>query len=274
MLDGIMGRILAISDIHGYKHQLEELLAISRYDAAQDQLFLLGDFINKGPDSMGTLACIRRLVEHGAVAIQGNNERKWLTHFPEELQRDQRERARIQQWLDGLPLWAEYGEFVFVHAGIRPGIPLERQTAEDLTEIRDPFHSSAGLPGRTIVFGHTPTFRFGMPDHRVWLGEGKIGIDTGAGHGHYLSLVDLTNGLQYVVPVSGLRGMPTPVEIFDMPDDMTMKSTMDLERNDDDDHKQVDTKDSGNGNDNGNGNDDEDINDRDYIDSNEISPLL
>lgn len=235
-----MGRILAISDIHGYKHQLEELLLTSRYDAAQDQLFVLGDFINKGPDSLGTLACIRRLVEQGAIAIQGNNERKWLKQFPEELQRDQRERARIQQWLNGLPLWAEYGEFVFVHAGIRPGIPLDRQTAEDLTEIREPFHASSGLPGRTIVFGHTPTFRFGVPGHTVWIGEGKIGIDTGAGHGFYLSLVDLTNGVQYTVPVTGTQGMPCQVSVLDVPTEMNMTAARDLDHNDNDDVEESD----------------------------------
>lgn len=197
-----MGRLFAVSDVHGYGYLLEALLARAGYDPDRDSLYLLGDYVNKGPDSAGTLDTIRRLRDAGAVALQGNNERKWLAQVPGDAVPDVRDAARYRGFISELPLWAEHGRFIFVHAGLRPGVPLREQTPEDLTEIREPFHQSAVLAGRTVVFGHTSTFRFGLCPRRVWASEGKLGIDTGAGHGHYLSLLELNGGWQWSVAVT------------------------------------------------------------------------
>lgn len=197
-----MSNLWAAADIHGYGGLLLRLLDAAGYRAGRDRLFLLGDYVNKGPDSLGTLRLVRALAQDGAVALQGNNERKWLRALPPELQ------AAGSAWeesdaefLRSLPLWAECGPFLFVHAGIRPGVSMNRQTPEDLTEIREAFHASPAVAERIVVFGHTSTFRFGLPPERVWLGPGKLGIDTGAGHGYYLSLIDLTRGRQWYVSV-------------------------------------------------------------------------
>lgn len=195
------GKLLAASDVHGHGRLLSLLLERAAYNPQRDKLFLLGDYVNKGPDSTGTLELVRRLQQDGAVALQGNNERKWLRTPPVIDAADTERTASLLPWIASLPLWAEYGPYLFVHAGLRPGMPPHRQSAEDMTEIRDEFHASPALPGRTVVFGHTSTFRFGLEAGRIWFGEGKIGIDTGAGHGCFLSLVDLSNGLQYVVSV-------------------------------------------------------------------------
>lgn len=186
-------RILAISDIHGYGLQLDLLLEDARYRPGFDRLFLLGDYVNKGPDSEGTLARIRELCDNGAVALCGNNEQKWL------------HREAAPQWssfLSALPLWSCYGGFMFVHAGIRPGISMERQSVEDLTAIREPFLSEAVQGTDTIVFGHTPAWRLGASIGQIWIGDRKIGIDTGAGHGMKLTLVDLTGGIAYCISVA------------------------------------------------------------------------
>ncbi len=197
-----MGRVFAISDIHGYGHLLQRLLEHSGYRPRTDRLYLLGDYVNKGPDSLGTLAIVERLCAGGAVALQGNNERKWLGGAADGLFPDPSEARRTLEWIARLPLWAECGRFLFVHAGLRPGVPLAEQDAEDITTIREPFHGSAPLRGRTVVFGHTSTFRFGVSPGALWFGEGKLGIDTGAGHGYDLSLVELTEGRQWAVAVS------------------------------------------------------------------------
>ncbi|MGO4786093.1 hypothetical protein AB4124_01440 [Paenibacillus sp. 2KB_20] len=55
---------------------------------------------------------------------------------------------------------------------------------------------------KMIVFGHPSTFRLGVPPEELWYGEGKLGIDTGAGHGYYLSLVNLTSGIQWSISVT------------------------------------------------------------------------
>lgn len=66
------------------------------------------------------------------------------------------------------------GDYVFVHAGVRPGIDLERQTPTDLMWIRDDFlRSRIPLPGRVVVHGHTIV---DLPQDRTH----RINLDTGA----------------------------------------------------------------------------------------------
>ncbi len=200
-LSQAMSKLFAVSDIHGYGHLLEYLLNLAGYNPQTDRLFLLGDYVNKGPDSVGTLDLVHKLCIDGAVALQGNNERKWLNQVPSKTDEHKSVSTYYQELIAGMPLWADYERFLFVHAGLRPDISLEEQTPEDLTEIRDPFFKAPGLPGKTVVFGHTSTYRFGLqPDH-LWFGDGKLGIDTGAGHGYFLSLVELTEGWQWSVSV-------------------------------------------------------------------------
>ena len=67
----------------------------------------------------------------------------------------------------------EIGGYVFVHAGIRPGIPLSRQTEEDLLWIREEFLSSQAVHEKVVVHGHTP---LASPVRT----SNRISIDTGA----------------------------------------------------------------------------------------------
>jgi serine/threonine protein phosphatase 1 len=58
-------------------------------------------------------------------------------------------------WLEDRPLYHETDQFIFVHAGLRPGIPLAEQSREDMLWIRERFFDSGYDFGKTIVFGHT-----------------------------------------------------------------------------------------------------------------------
>ena len=69
-----MNRILAISDIHGELGLLEELLLKVNYDPMNDQLFLLGDYIDRGPSSSGVLNLVSELQAKGARVLLGNHE--------------------------------------------------------------------------------------------------------------------------------------------------------------------------------------------------------
>ncbi len=81
--------------------------------------------------------------------------------------------AEVLTFLRQLPLWHQAGGYIFVHAGLRPGVPLERQSRHDMLWIREPFLSWQGdLPG-VVVHGHTP-------DHDVVVRPNRLGIDTGA----------------------------------------------------------------------------------------------
>lgn len=193
---GTLERILAISDIHGQADALERLLAFANYNSSEDRLFLLGDYIGKGANNVETLQLVENYVQNGAVALRGNHEQRVIKQSKKG---DPLWKSR--SFLTSLPYWFEDASFLFVHAGIRPGIPLDQQDLEDLITIRKPFlHSSVPYP-KTIVFGHTPTYRLGASKGSFWVKENKIGIDTGAGHNQFLSLADLTNRIQYRVQI-------------------------------------------------------------------------
>jgi serine/threonine protein phosphatase 1 len=78
-----------------------------------------------------------------------------------------------RRFLAGLPASHEEGGYFFVHAGVRPGIPLQHQRRDDLLWIRGEFLGAATDYGKVVVHGHTITT---MPEER----PNRIGIDTGA----------------------------------------------------------------------------------------------
>lgn len=84
--------------------------------------------------------------------------------------------AAHRAFLAGLPLMHRRGEIVFVHAGIRPGVPLEAQAGDDLMWIRDAFLEDPRDHGFLVVHGHTVTDR---PEHR----GNRVNLDTGAAYG-------------------------------------------------------------------------------------------
>lgn len=80
---------------------------------------------------------------------------------------------RHRTFLDALPYFARWKSYLFVHAGIMPGIPLHKQDREDLLWIREPFLTVGPELPVTVVHGHTP-------QDEVSYGPRRIGIDTGA----------------------------------------------------------------------------------------------
>lgn len=76
-------------------------------------------------------------------------------------------------FMENLQNTAMIGDYLFVHAGIRPGIALERQSSDDLLWIRDEFLESRAAHGKIIVHGHSPA-----EEPEIW--PNRINIDTGA----------------------------------------------------------------------------------------------
>ncbi len=76
-------------------------------------------------------------------------------------------------FLNNLDLSVRIGDYVFVHAGVRPGVPLDQQAEHDLLWIRDDFLHDSRWTGALIVHGHTP-------EHAPYRDSRRIGIDTGA----------------------------------------------------------------------------------------------
>ncbi|MCK8483501.1 metallophosphoesterase [Aliiroseovarius sp. S2029] len=87
-----------------------------------------------------------------------------------------------RRFLADLPAMFRLGDLCFVHAGIRPGVPLDAQSEDDLCWIRGEFHASTADHGALIIHGHTPV------DKVTHYGN-RVNIDTGAGHGKALSAV-------------------------------------------------------------------------------------
>lgn len=92
------------------------------------------------------------------------------------------------------------GDYLFVHAGIRPGIPLEQQSVQDLRWIRSPFLEHDQRHPKTVVHGHTIS-------KDIERRPGRIGLDTGAYRTGLLSAIVLEGARQRPIQV-GLKGRP------------------------------------------------------------------
>ena len=90
------------------------------------------------------------------------------------------------EWLRSLPLFHVTEDYLFVHAGIVPGVPLEEQQEKDMLWIRGRFLENDTDHGRLVIHGHTPTDE---PECR----QNRIGIDTGAASSGKLTAVVLSN---------------------------------------------------------------------------------
>jgi hypothetical protein len=196
-----------VGDVHGCSAELEELLEKLRFQEGRDRLFFVGDLIARGPDPHGTLALARKL---GTGAVLGNHEHKLLAWrrramaLGAEHQRLAQELCEAE-WamLEAMPLWIELGEHgvVVVHAGVVPGVLLERSPPEALLKIRTvdakgrwsdqpdagPLWGSLYAGPPHVVFGHNA--RAGPQLH-----EWATGIDTGCVYGGRLTATVLTEG--------------------------------------------------------------------------------
>ncbi|MCD8916273.1 metallophosphoesterase [Staphylococcus simulans] len=206
-------RLLAASDIHGHGVSLKLLLDKAQYNPGNDQLVLCGDYVNKGPDSEGTLALIQQLQQEGAIVLLGNHELQWLADMQhieqamhhklamtyQRLQQDGR-KLKWRPLIESFQTYYETADYLFVHAGIAPNIPITSQTAVQLTGF---YHNAFvnHIPGKIMIHGHVPTFRKVNQKGIIYKTKDAINIDTGAGHGEYLTLYDVTNDKQYRVKV-------------------------------------------------------------------------
>jgi serine/threonine protein phosphatase 1 len=209
-------RVYAVGDVHGCLERLEEMHALIAEDLAarptDDAVLVhLGDYVDRGPDSAGVVA---RLADGGAIPavptvnLMGNHEEMmlaalaigeaeatelWLSNGGADslLSWDVPRSAQPKEWASYLPkphllflrdlaVRHAVGGYLFVHAGIRPGIPLERQSRHDLMWIREPFLSFKEPFGPVVVHGHTPR-------QEPVVRPNRIGIDTGAVMGGVLT---------------------------------------------------------------------------------------
>lgn len=212
-LDTLPAVVYAIGDVHGCLEELRSLERKITQDSAGIEgyklLVMLGDYIDRGPNSAGVIDHLLAPPPDGfeRICLMGNHEvmasafldqpsprSGWLSfggaetmqsyglpsfapsgssasrvrqaveaHVPQE----HRDFLRSLAWTLSLPGW------LFVHAGLRPGLPLEEQDPEDLFWIREEFFTAPALPQIRIVHGHTPAAE-------PVVTPGRICLDTGA----------------------------------------------------------------------------------------------
>jgi len=174
-------------------------------------LVFLGDYVDRGPDSKDVIETLIGGLPQGfdAYFLKGNHEaillgflddpsrlEHWLMNggdatmlsYGVDTERLERLGAPPETWrnafaealpeahrrfLNSLKLSVVFGDYLFVHAGLRPGVPLAAQAEADLIWIRAPFLDHAEPFGKIVVHGHTPG---NAPVTR----PNRIGIDTGA----------------------------------------------------------------------------------------------
>lgn len=176
-------RVLAIGDMHGKFTRLLSLFHKIDFDEHKDFLILLGDYVDRGDENMRCLRWAMEMSEKpNVVALRGNHEqmmlayyvigdgdtRIWLPNggnktkaeFEAWCMKDPSAFRRALEFIYNRPLYhrmeLDGKEYIFVHAGLLPNTPLEKQTDEWLLWIREKFYN--GYRGSAhVICGHTPT---------------------------------------------------------------------------------------------------------------------
>jgi serine/threonine protein phosphatase 1 len=203
--------VVAIGDLHGRLDLLEQLWrkidAVSRLSAARQRtLIFIGDYVDRGLQSA---QLVERLLDgfsgFETVYLKGNHDETLLQFLADptvgEVWRNfggletlrsygithgagkswaqtRSEFASVlprthEAFFKNLRLHHTVGDYIFVHAGVKPRVPLDEQRESDLLWIREEFLESSVNFGRIVVHGHTPA---DAPEIR----NNRIGIDTGA----------------------------------------------------------------------------------------------
>lgn len=135
-------RTIVVGDIHGCIDEFKELVKKVSYDPTKDRLILLGDLVDRGPDSV---AVVRLAREMGLECVMGNHEHKFVKWFRSQGSRvDVYDRRDYYGHLDdqdinyimNMPTYIELDDLIIVHAGVKPGISLSNQTKDDLMYLR------------------------------------------------------------------------------------------------------------------------------------------
>lgn len=238
-------RYYAIGDIHGRLDLYEALIAeiereIAAEPALEHRIVLLGDLVDRGPDSAGVIERTRLWQQQRNVRVlAGNHEEMFLTAFekPEALRHFVKHGGRetimsyglskksfatleledlfeqlpklVPQWVRdyvaGFEAMIIAGDYAFVHAGIDPQRPLAEQKRSDLMWIRDRFLNHDGPLEKVVVHGHTIF-------ERVMDCGNRIGIDTGAFRSGVLTALVLEGDQRRILQACISDG--GPVEIF------------------------------------------------------------
>lgn len=135
-------RTIVVGDIHGCIDEFNELLVKLNYNKDSDRLILLGDLVDRGPDS---LAVVQKAREMDLECVMGNHEHKFVKWFRSSANaqtilghRDYYAKFSDEDinYIARMPNYIKVDNTIIVHAGLRAGVPLDKQTKDDLLYIR------------------------------------------------------------------------------------------------------------------------------------------
>lgn len=243
-------RCYAIGDVHGRLDLLKDLFDQIRRHASlrsprETIIVLLGDLIDRGPDSSEVVELVRTFRPDFArlYALAGNHEELLLRTIDGELNafqawmtngglstmrsygvdtsslagldledfRRRVTRAIPQSHVMFLRSCADsirFGDYLLAHAGVRPGRPLEEQTGKDLRWIRQTFLSSDADHGFVVVHGHSQF-------SEIEIRPNRIGIDTGAYHSGVLTAAWFEDGERGFIQTAGAKMNSPPDTLFE-----------------------------------------------------------
>ena len=203
----------ASTDLHGclatFRHLLEHTLQLQ----PTDELYLLGDYVNKGPDSRGVLDYLMALPARGyqVHCLRGNHDQELLDaaqgrpHLTWAAAADRQQTLasfgvarpedipdRYLSWLEELPYQLDIPGFALVHAGYDFRLPpgQMRRDWHTMLNTKDFVFDAARLHGRRLLHGHVPTPAAEV-QRRVQARAGAIGLDTGCVYCHKPELAHL-----------------------------------------------------------------------------------
>lgn len=215
--------VFAIGDIHGSINELEKLL--KQWNPDHERLVLLGDLVDRGENPYEALVRAQQLEkEYGAVVLLGNHEQMlldWLEQpefkqayyygqggletinsffkfeitnkrGPNEVAQLMKEQFESElQFIKSRPLYFEWEDYVFVHAGVDLNLDDWKETTDkEFYWIRDEFHYGKNETNKTFIFGHTPTSILHKTEGKfdIWFSpcKTKICIDGAAAYGGIL----------------------------------------------------------------------------------------
>ena len=195
-------QVFIVGDVHGAFRELRLLLKKASWDPCYHRLILLGDLINKGPDSFKVLSWVRG--QKGVTALLGNHELKFIQDVTEgqelsesfqKLKQDMGE--DLVDWLAYIKSWPVYVEeenFLAVHGGVLPGEHPSQSKTEHLVRIRywDKKEGKLSDDGRQATW-HDLYKGDKLVVYAHWAKQGlqikphSIGLDTGCVYGGRLT---------------------------------------------------------------------------------------
>ncbi|MDB5055213.1 MAG: metallophosphoesterase [Bacilli bacterium] len=223
-------RTLVISDIHGCYEPFNALLEEVKYSAKEDKLILIGDYVDRGPQSKEVVEQIIQMKTEGEVIVlRGNHDQRFIEIMTnktnitdikfiehgglqtlksycganfrmEDINEESIANAKkfIRRnfkhhlyFLDSLPHYYEDQSYIYVHAGLNPFYKnWKNQPQKDFIWIRDSFVKVKTVVEKIVIFGHTKTIDI-HSSADIWFGGDKIGIDGGCAYGLQLNCLEI-----------------------------------------------------------------------------------